>query len=322
MNGAFQLAGVVILDGNGGITSGEQTHSDFVVSVSDPITGGSYSIGPDGRGTITINTADQSIGQLGVENLSLVFLSGSQGLIATFDDPNLQPSNETSSGTLDLQTSSAAPTGGYAFAVSGTDLIFDAMSIGGVLNIDSPKKISGKGSVADQDLAGSLISKATLSGTTSDPDSFGSFKVTLTTAFAPTPIQFTGYMVDSTHIKLIESDNDGSGTGFGSTAGVAIGQGAATGTFIANSSFAGKYVFGILGQDLSGLPDTLASAGNFTADSSGKLTSGFNDEFLSGFSIAISDSFTGAYTLDTKGTGRVDSSISFSSSGPGPEFIF
>ena len=320
-NGPYQLAGVIVLDGNGGITSGEQTHSDFLLSVTDLIVGGSYNIGPDGRGTITINTADPNIGQQGIENLSLVFLSSSQALIATLDDPNLPTSIETSAGTLDLQTSTAAPAGGYAFAVSGTDLNLQPMAIGGVLNIDAPNTISGAGSVADQNLAGSLFPNATLAGTASDPDSFGSLKFTLTTDFA-SPIQFTGYIVDAVHIKLIESDNDGSGTGFGSTSGIAIGQGAATGTFTSNKSFSGRYVFGILGQDLSGFPSSLASVGKFTADRQGNLTSGFNDEFLAGFGIGISDAFTGTYALDSSGTGRVDSFVNFRNNGAGPEFIF
>ena len=71
-NGPFQLAGAIVLDGNGRIISGEQTHSDYLLTVSDPITGGSYYISPDGRGTLTLNTANPNIGQLGVENLSLV----------------------------------------------------------------------------------------------------------------------------------------------------------------------------------------------------------------------------------------------------------
>ncbi len=322
VNGVFQLAGVIVLDGNGGVSSGEQTHSDAARSVSDPITGGSYYIGPDGRGTLTLNTADQNIGQLGIENLSLVFLSSSQALIATFDNASLQESFETSSGSLDLQTSKSVPTGGYAFAVNGTDLSFLPMAMGGVLKIDSPNAISGAGSVADQDDSGTVFPNATLSGTLTNPDSFGALKFNLTASFTSTPIQFTGYLVDAQHIKLIESDISGSGTGFGSTAGVAIGQGAATGTFTNNQAFSGSYVFGILGQDLFGSPTSLASAGEFTADASGNLTTGFNDEFLSGFNLAISDSFTGTYTLDSTGTGRVDSSINFSTNGPGPEFIF
>jgi hypothetical protein len=321
-NGPFQSAGVILLDGNGGIMSGEQTHSDILLSVSDPISGGSYTIGPEGRGTLTINTADQNIGQQGIENLSLVFLSSSHALIATLDNPLLNPSSETSSGTLDLQTSTTAPMGGYAFAVNGTDLSLGPMAIGGVLKITSPKTISGAGSVADLDDAGAVFPNATFSGTVTNPDTFGSLKFNLTTPFAPTPIQFTGYMVDALHIKFIESDNNGTGTGFGSTAGLAIGQGAATGTFTKEAAFAGTYVFGILGQDLSAFPTSLASVGRFTADSSGHLKNGYNDELLNGFGVEISDSFTGTYTLDSAGTGRVDSSFNFGSSGPGPEFIF
>ena len=63
-----------------------------------------------------------------------------------------------------------------------------------------------------------------------NPDAFGALKFNLTTSFASTPLQFTGYIADPLHIKLIESNEiDGSGIGFGSTAGLAIGQGAATG---------------------------------------------------------------------------------------------
>ncbi len=320
-NGSFQLAGAITLDGNGGITSGEQTRSDYLLTVSDPITGGSYYIGPDGRGTLTLNTADVNIGQLGVENLTLVVLSSSRALIATADNPILQPSFETSSGTLDLQTSTAAPTAGYAFSVNGTDIFLSPMAMGGILNIDSPNAISGAGSVIDQNDGGSLASAATLSGTLTAPDSFGSFKVNLVASFTPTPIRFTGYIVDGLHVKLIESDDNVSGAGFGSTAGVAIGQGANTGTFTSNPSFAGNYVFGILGQDFSGLPTSLASVGQFNADANGNLT-GYNDEELNGLGIDISDSFTGTYLIDATGTGRVDSSLTYNSNGPGPEFIF
>jgi hypothetical protein len=320
-NGPFQLAGAIVLDGNGRITSGEQTHSDYLLTVSDPITGGSYYISPDGRGTLTLNTANPNIGQLGVENLSLVIISSSQAFLTTLDDPNLQPSFETSSGTLDLQTSTSAPNAGYAFAVRGTDISLQPMVMGGVFKIDSPNTISGGGSVADQNLGGLLSSGATLTGSLTAPDSFGSLKLNLTTSFASTPIQFTGYIVDAQHIKLIESDNDGTGTGIGSTAGVAIGQGANTGTFTTNQSFAGNYVFEILGQDFSGLPTSLASVGQFTADNNGNLT-GYNDEELNGLVFEISDSFSGMYILDSTGTGRVDSSLNFATNGPGPELIF
>jgi len=320
-NGVFQLAGVATFDGNGGITSGEQTHSDAVLAVTDAITGGSYYIGPDGRGTVTLNTADQNIGQLGVENLSLAFLNSSHAVIATVDNPNLQPSFETSSGTLDLQTSTVAPAGGYAFAVNGIDISLSPIAMGGIMNIDSPGKLSGAGSVADEFDAGTLNPTSTLSGTVTTADKFGSLKFNLATTFAAS-LQFTGYIVDSTHIKLVESDITAPGTGVAATTGVAVSQGSATGLFTSNSTFAGTYVLEILGQDPSGFPNSFGSVGQFTADSSGNLNSGYDDEILSFFAIAISDSFTGTYTLDPSGDGRVDSTINFIVNGPGPEFIF
>jgi hypothetical protein len=154
----------------------------------------------------------------------------------------------------------------------------------------------------------------------SAPDSFGAVTFSLTTSFA-SPIQFTGYIVDSTHIKLIECDNR-SGSGFGSTAGIAIGQGSATGTFTSDTSFSGVFVFGILGQDLSFFPTSLGSVGIFDADSAGHLIRGVNDEFMGGLFVQIRDQFHGPYAVDPSGTGRVDSFLNYSTSGPGPEFIF
>ena len=326
--GPYQLAGTVVLDGKAGITAGEQTINAFnansgsSVSVADAITGGSYFIGSDGRGTITINTNDQNIGQQGIETFTLVVLSSSKALLTKIDDPTIPgTSSETAAGTLDLQTSKAAPSGGYAFVANGTDINGSPMAVGGVMNIDSPKTISGTGSVTDQDLAGTLTPKASLSGTVSDPDPFGAVKFDLTTGFAA-GLEFTGYIVDTTHIKLIESDNTVAGAGVGRTVGVAVGQGAATGTFIGKTAFSGNYVFGISGFDLgSFLPASLASAGVFTADGNGLLTSGFIDEFLAAFGD-ISVTFKGHYFVDAAGTGRVGSSTSFHGLGPGPEFIF
>jgi hypothetical protein len=325
--GSYQVAGVVALDGNGNVTSGEQTYNDPNGFATDSITGGTYYVGPDGRGTLTLNTNDQNIGQLGVENFALVFLTNSKVFLQTLDSTtnvNLPPSDEMSAGTLELQTSTAPPTGGYAFVANGVDVNIIAMDMGGVLDIDSPNTISGNGSVADQDDGGSLQTGVAISGTVTTPDSFGSVKFNLTAPkFNPSaPIQFTGYIVDSSHIKLIESDNAGSGVGFGSTVGVAVGQGAATGTFTSNSAFAGNYIFDIAGEDPAGIPLSLGSFGQFSADGSGNINSGYNDEVFSAFDLSISDSITGTYALDSSGTGRIDSTVNFTVNGPGPELIF
>ena len=315
----YQFAGVIVLDGNGGVTFGEQTVNFFdqnigsAITKTDPITGGSYFLGSDGRGTITMNTTDQDVGQSGVETFSFVSLSASQALIAEADF------SESATGTMDLQTSTAAPTGGYAFVVSGTDIATSSpVALGGILNIDSPNTISGTGSTADQNLAGTITARQALSGTLSTPDLLGAVTLNLTIPGLPTAssYQFTGYIVDTTHIKLIETDNN-TGSGSGSTGGVAIGQGSATGSFAANSSFSGTFVYGLLGADLTAFtPSTMTSVGLFTADGNGGIANGVADTFLQQngnqgtAGSQISATFIGAYSVDALGTGRVRAQFS------------
>jgi hypothetical protein len=328
----YQLAGAVVLDGNGGVKAGEQTlnvvdpNAGILMSKSVTVMGGSYFLGADGRGTLTINTSDLSVGVNGTETFSLVYLSGSQAFIAQSDF------TATATGTMDLQTSVVAPSGGYAFAVSGIDVANQIpTAFGGVFNVSSPNKIASTGSLSDQNLAGVVTQNSHLSGTVSNPDPFGAVTIDLKIGFAfGAPVEFIGYMVDATHMKLVESDNS-SGTGFGSTGGLAIGQGAATGNFSAKS-LSGSYVFEVLGEDLSVfVPATLTSLGVLTADGAGHLKSGFTDTFLLGNCVQAnclntgipgaqaSASFTGTYTVLASKTGKVQFTRTFSPS-PQPPF--
>ena len=329
----YQFAGVITVDGQGGIRGGEQTVNSGGVSVTDPIlsTGSSYFLGNDGRGTITLTTADNNVGVSGVETFAFVFLTNSQNPEALISEVD---GFASATGTLNLQTSTAAPTGGYAFVVSGTDVVKTLpVAFGGVFNIDSANTISGNGSVVDELLGKKVNATALgLSGTLTAPDPFGVVTLDLTAPFGtankPTPLQFVGYIVDASHIELIETDTaaGSSVAPFGLTGGLAIGQGAATGTFTSDASFSGTYVFGVTGVDLSNsnvAPNTLTTAGLFTTDSAGNLTKGFTDTFLDLNSVQgttsspqtgaqISTPFTGTYSVDSTGTGRASStSITF-----------
>jgi hypothetical protein len=328
-----QFAGVVVLDGNGGVTGGEQTYTNTSRSVSDTVTGGSYFIGADGRGTLTLNTADPNIGQAGIETFNIVVLSPTQAFILKNDPINAPiPSNETGTGTMDLQTSVSPLSQGYAFVVAGTDLASTValggtspIAVGGVLNIDSPNKISGAGSIADEDLPAvpTLTLSAPISGTVSGPDAFGAVKFSLHTSLSPTPMLFTGYMVDGSHIKLIESDVDAVHSRGASASGVAMGQGSATGTFVNQQLFAGNYVFGMVGQDAGLVPSSssLTSAGTFTAQA-GNLTSGFNEVYFGNLFVPLVDQFQAPCLLDKNGTGRLDCHLTYKVNGAGPEYIF
>jgi hypothetical protein len=322
----YQRAAAIVLDGNGKINGGEETvnflnqNTSVFSSVNDAITGGSYFLGPDGRGTLTINTADVNIGQQGIETFSLVALSSSQALLTKTDivSSNLPFSNESCVGTMDLQTPvTQSASGGYALVVRGSDVNNSPVAFGGVLNIDGPQIISGTGSKFDEVLNGSGIvtPSATVSGSLSAPDSLGTIQISLNTDFGAAQV-FSGYVIDSSHMKMIETD------GSFMTAGIAIGQGPLTSTF---STFSGAYTLGIVGQDLSGSPATLAAAASFSAGA-GSLTSGSIDELQSGLSapVQVSDGFSATYTVDP--SGRVDTGSSFTfanvSNGPGPDWVF
>ena len=311
---SYQVGGVLVADGNGNITSGEQTYDNAALDNGDAITGGTYSIASNGVGTVTVNTADTNIGVNGVETFTVVMVSSSKAMITQFD------ASATSSGIMEAQTSIAAPTGGYAFCVLGADLASAfPLSFGGVFNIDnnpSSGTISGAGTVVDINDAGSLSLQQAASGfmaspdyTSATPDSFGKVEIDLTVG--SDSIQFDGYIVDGNHIQLVETD------GYGVTGGTAFAQGSATGTFTANSNFSGNFVYGFSGYNILG---NGADAGVITADGAGNLINGQIDQNLGG--SVITDTLTGTYAVDNTGTGRVVVNTTYGSNGTGPSMIF
>jgi len=308
-----QVAGVLTFDGSGNIVSGEQTTSSILGVLTTPVgQGSSYFVGADGRGFVTLNTTDQS-GQPITEHFSIAVISPTKALIAGLDAP------QSSVGTLEIQTSTDMPTGGYAFVANGIDSTATPIAFGGVANIDSPGVISGDGSLVDQDYNSVFFecgSPAGLTGTVAQPTP-GSGKVVfdLTTStncfgFA----EFIGYIVDSTHIRLIETD------GLYITGGVAISQGAARGTYT-DASLAGTYVYGVVGTDLASfLPATLTGVGFVTSDGAGNLTSGSTDFFLAGAFSEFREQHAGIYAVDSKGIGRFR--LSFNQLTPTPQTTF
>lgn len=322
----YQRVAAVVLHGDGTITGGEQTvnfsnpSTSLFSSVNDTITGGTYFIGPDGRGTLTLNTTDTSVGQSGIETFNLVALSSSQVFLtdASINNPNIPLSNENSIGTMDLQApGTQAITGGYALVTRGSNGSVP-VAFGGVLNIDGAQTISGIGSKFDEVIDGSatVTPSVVVSGSVSAPDPFGTIHISLNTDFgspAGSPQLFTAYVIDASHLKLIETDGTTA-----LTAGLAIGQGTLTGTY---STFSGAYTFGVFGSDLNQQAATLAAAANFTAGS-GALTNGSIDETQSGLQVQITDGFSASYTLDPSGRVDTGSSFAFTSNGPGPELVF
>ena len=306
--GPYHVAGVFRTDGMGGIITGEQ---DFVepggTAVQESITGGSYSLGPDGRGTITLVTNDSRVGVHGTETLGVVLISPQHALISE------QDSFGSSSGTLDLQTIStfslSTLAGAYTFVLSGQDFndrncgiqgCFPDLpfAVGGVMNVASPGVISQAGSVVDFN-DGGAINSGQMHGSTQAPDAFGRVQITLSLSFFSSALEMAGYITDANHLKVLEIDNQ-----LGNTSGVAIGQGAATGTLSQPQAFSGPYVFTALGSNPfgSGIFAPVAVVAGLTA-TAGMVENGISDVNLAGTSS--SGAVGGTYSIDSSGTGRV-----------------
>ncbi|MGO9538994.1 MAG: hypothetical protein ACLPN2_00195 [Terriglobales bacterium] len=354
----YQSTGIFVLDGKGNITSGQQTLNTLTFtghSATYTVQGSTgpntYYVGQDGRGTMTLNLQPAGIGSAIQETYTFVVLSSINALVA--EQPVNASTNNAGSGTLEFQDPSAAttmPTGAYAFVTNGTDSgnpnvpngAANPTSLGGVFNIDnltSTGSISGAGSLADQDYYNStgtihrLLScdppsslnnnRPSVTGSVSQPTAPGIATITLTgtTCFGetlPGVIQFTGYIVDATHIRLIESDDINGLEGF-LTSGIAVSQGNATGTFTA-ASLTGPYVYGVLGYDINAAsPSSFTSAGVINADGISAITS-ISDTFYPGdfgaFTAANNNSLAGTYSVDTTQIGRAYLKPKLSASAP------
>jgi len=307
-SGFFSLAGVFTTDGNGNITGGEQSFSDFNFSTGntpDPILAGStYSFTSDGRGTITLMFDDTNIGvsngATSTVTLGAVFVSPSHLLITELDQ------SATGSGTMDLQTigsfSTSTLTGGFTFVGGGADLGGLPLGYGGVFNVDGPGSISGTGSTFDINDGGNLAKKQTLTGSYVVSDQLGRIQLTIHSGGFQTiglggPIVVDGYITDATHVKFVEVDSN-----VGVSSGLAIGQGAATGTFTSASLLPSgtTYVFTAFGAIPVG---PIALATTFTSDGSANLQNGTSDVNAAG--VPSAGSVTGTYAVDSSGTGRV-----------------
>ena len=244
----YYVAGAFTVSG-GVITGGEQDFVDYSIAATDSVNGATSSIvgTPDGNLLITLDTGDGSIGDEGngLEVLTASFVTGTRLVISENDN------FATGTGTIDLQTSTAAPQNGYAFYVNGLDFDGIQLSIGGILNVDSPGIISGNGSVLDWNDAGLVFQNEGFTpSTVSATDSFGRVQFTLfpvNTDFAP-DIVLIGYVVDGNTIQLVEGVDDLIGT----LGGVALAQGANTGSFDNSSLSGSSYVTGMQGEDTNG----------------------------------------------------------------------
>jgi len=156
------------------------------------ITGGSYTVGVDGRGTATLQASTPF--QTPSIILDFVLTSTQGGLVSEFDN------NGSGSGTLDLQSSVAQSdlTGTYVFNLAGVS-IASLTGEGAPLATVGSVVLTGTSATGIQDFNNNeAYSSQAISG--------GSITVGAPGTASIGGLNFAVYPIDSTHLKFIETD--------------------------------------------------------------------------------------------------------------------
>jgi hypothetical protein len=300
---------------NGAISAGEQDMTDDTITVQDQILPAQSTLSAaNGNIQIVLNTNDTAIGVNGIETFRGAVVSNARVLIEEFD------TFATAAGSVDAQTSTSAPAGGYAFNLGGYDGSSNPswLAIGGILNV-SGSSISVANSVLDYNDGGNVAQRQSFaSGNVGAPDAFGRVVFTLTPSGSGLPsFAVAGYTVSASQIQLVETAD----TLSGDLGGAALGQASNTGTFNQASVAGNSYAFGANGQDNT-------TQGTQFVQLAGGL--GLNSDGTVGGAIALNDlNFhfgsnvtSGNYTVDPTGRVTVTATVTSGSLENNPTFTF
>lgn len=298
---------------SGTIAGTEDVLSAALSSTQTVSINGTYSIGPDGRGTVTIGSTS--------EIWQFVLASNQHALLINFGQIGTT-GIATGSGTIDQQTTTGTVLANgqrYVFQLAGADANGFALGVAGSLSSAGNDTLAASpANVVDvnDDLTGTTdntTDDTSVTGTFSLPASSGSpgtlqlTSTTLTTVTGGT-VSFDFYIVNANHLHLIETTGKSFLTGDLFLAPTAGGAG-----YTASVLQKGNYAFTMGGATQS----PYAAGGVFTSDgggtnstsTSGSITGGVFDNNNGGVHFqtdaAISSS---GFTIDQT-TGRISSSI-------------
>lgn len=295
-DGFLTAAGSFVADGGGNITSGIEDVDSFLLGVSTGISfTGTYVVGPDGRTTATINTGH------GVATWQFALTTNQHAVMIRFDSNQVG----SGSGTIDQQnlndltTSPTVVQGPYAFSAAGTDASFKPMALAGEFTSTGSNVLTASGSMIDVNDGGSVATESpTVNGSyTLDSANAGTGRGTLTLpSTSATQLQFAFYVIDSTHLHIVEIDGKDFLAGD-------VYTGAGSG-----SSFSGTYVFTAGGTSATGTGGAYAQGGVFISSGS-SITGGALDTNNAGTVTTNASVSTGPFTTNGT-TGRIDLTLS------------
>jgi hypothetical protein len=274
LSGAAQT-GIITFDGNGNVVSGSL---DLAGNNAGPaaITGGTYQVGTDGRGTATVQTA------VGNSSWQIILANHARGLVSALD-----ASGATLTGTLDLQQLPGTSTlqGNYTLALRGNIAGTAPQPFAMVGSLAA--NTSGSISSATLDFDNNFVAATSIPGSGTYTAFSASGRGTLTVTSSVATQSFAYYAVNANLLKLIEVDAARPATGelFTQPAGPFTG-----------AKFKGRYALTMPGIS-AGAP--FAMGGVFSLDGGVNI---FN-RVLDGVNQTVSDQ-EGAYFVTDSATGR------------------
>ena len=305
-------AGVFIADGNGNITGGvEDFNAPQGSAKGVAINGGSYTVNPDGRGTLTFSAQ-------GTDDFSFILSNdGSHGRLLLSDTTGVEV------GSFQLQSATTLSFGTYSFLLGGMDGVVSGSS-------QNPLVVAGHFTVAGSTISNGeldvndfgVINGGTTCGTPcmppataltftanfAQPTANGRGTLTINPTGLPTTLlnnnswNFDYFVVSASKIVLIQTDVQGAApTTFAALTGTAEVQTFASGPTLSGDNFVlllersdAQGLFGTAGQ--WEFATTTALNGEMDANC---LTTGCPDTTST---ISISGS---SYTIDASGRGTV-----------------
>jgi hypothetical protein len=281
-SGAFFRAGSFSADGNGNLNSALEDVNAATCAAANPISFvGTYTIGADGRGTMTF--ADGCT----PATFSFVLVNNDQLQITGFDTTG------TATGQANLQD----PT---FFNQSGlvNTYVFDFGGLHGSSTLSQVGEFTSDGlgnitsGLLDTNDGGAISSQVTFTGSY-QVNSNGRGTGTFTGTFGS--LNFSFYIVSRGSAKFVGTDSEAT---VGAVTGVATQQ-SPNATFDA-TSLNGNITFLLAGPVPNG---TIATAGSFSAGGNGNIATGMLDENVNGAATPNVSFSSGSYMVASNGRG-------------------
>jgi hypothetical protein len=305
----YSIAGIVTIsaDGSGRVLGGVEDYNDGDGITSpqpngDSITGGSLVMDHDGSGNGILTLmipGNTNLGVNGRESFALNFPNSTHALITQFDG------TATSSGSLDLQTSTSVPTsGGFSFVASGAGVDGEPVADGGVFTITGTS-IAGIVDVND----GGAFSRGTLfTGILGPADSLGRGTITNNAGF---PVSFNYYMVGPEVIRIVNVDptDTAVGSAFGQGSNPSFSNGSIRqSVFSLENSPTGYAAAGQFSTSpaADAKPESNASAVAHQGQPASNEFDGIGDLNELDGAVLTAANITGTYSLDSNGYGTLN----------------